>query len=92
MRLYNQRIFASLLIVISLLMASCSSCQSSQNATKESATDDAPSMTYEQLSPHFDADSAFLYVKKQVDFGPRVPNSAAHIACGNYLVQKLEEF
>ena len=92
MRLYNQRIFASLLIVISLLMASCSSCQSSQNAAKESATDDAPSMTYEQLSPHFDADNAFLYVKKQVDFGPRVPNSAAHIACGNYLVQKLEEF
>ena len=92
LRLYNPRILASLLMVLSLLMASCSSCQSSQTATKESATADAPTMTYEQLSPHFDADSAFLFVKKQVDFGPRVPNSAAHIACGNYLVEKLEEF
>ena len=25
--------------------------------------------------PQFDADSAYLYVKNQVDFGPRVPNS-----------------
>ena len=25
--------------------------------------------------PQFDADSAYLYVKNQVDFGPRVPNT-----------------
>ena len=35
--------------------------------------------------PQFDADSAYLYVKNQVDFGPRVPNTKEHVACGNYL-------
>ncbi|WP_373278884.1 hypothetical protein [Bacteroides faecichinchillae] len=42
--------------------------------------------------PQFDADSAYLYVKSQVDFGPRVPNSKEHVACGNYLAKQLETF
>lgn len=91
MRFYNKGMFATLLIMLPLLIASCSSCQSYKTATKES-TDNDSKMTYIQLSPQFDADSAFLFVKRQVDFGPRVPNSAAHIECGNYLVSKLEEY
>jgi hypothetical protein len=35
--------------------------------------------------PAFNADSAYAYVKKQCDFGPRVPESKAHKACGDYL-------
>ena len=31
--------------------------------------------------PEFNADSAYHYVEKQVSFGPRVPNTAAHKAC-----------
>jgi Zn-dependent M28 family amino/carboxypeptidase len=42
--------------------------------------------------PAFNADSAYLYVKRQVDFGPRMPNSAGHVACGNYLAEQLEAF
>jgi hypothetical protein len=43
-------------------------------------------------SPDFNADSAFSYVKAQIDFGPRVPNTKAHKACGDYLVAKLKQF
>lgn len=49
-------------------------------------------MSYTQVSPAFNADSAYLFVREQVDFGARVPNSAAHIECGNYLSKKLKEF
>lgn len=42
--------------------------------------------------PDFDADSAFLYTQKQVDFGPRVPNSKAHKDCGDFLAKQLELF
>lgn len=42
--------------------------------------------------PQFDADSAYLYVKNQVDFGPRVPNTKGHVACGDYLAKQLEAF
>ena len=42
--------------------------------------------------PSFNADSAYAYTARQVAFGPRVPNSKAHIACGNYLVATLKRF
>ncbi|MDN5201564.1 M28 family peptidase [Fulvivirgaceae bacterium BMA10] len=40
--------------------------------------------------PVFNADSAYSYLQKQVDFGPRVPNTASHGRCAGYLVKKLE--
>lgn len=42
--------------------------------------------------PEFNADSAYRYVAEQVNFGPRVPNTAAHLACSQYLVGKLKQF
>ena len=42
--------------------------------------------------PDFNADSAYYYVKKQVDFGPRVCNTKAHEKCGDFLEKKLREF
>lgn len=40
--------------------------------------------------PDFNADSAFLFVKKQVDFGPRVPNSPAHKKCAAWFIQEFK--
>jgi hypothetical protein len=40
----------------------------------------------------FNADSAYMYIEKQVAFGPRVPNTPAHVQAGNYLVSKLKQF
>ena len=42
--------------------------------------------------PSFVADSAYLYTKKQVDFGARVPNTKAHDECALYLSAKLKSF
>lgn len=39
------------------------------NSTSEQSEETAVNV------PQFDADSAYLYVKNQVDFGPRVPNT-----------------
>jgi hypothetical protein len=41
-------------------------------------------------APSFDSDSAYHYVAQQVNFGPRVPNSPAHVKCGDYLVAILK--
>jgi Peptidase family M28 len=43
-------------------------------------------------APEFSADSAFAFVKKQVDFGPRVPNSKPAKACGDWLAAKLKSY
>ncbi len=40
--------------------------------------------------PPFNADSAYAYIQKQVDFGPRVPNTKAHNQTGAYLIKKLQ--
>lgn len=40
----------------------------------------------------FNPDSAYVYVEKQVAFGPRVPGTEAHRLCGDWLSSKLKEF
>jgi len=42
--------------------------------------------------PHFNQDSAYRYVKEQVDFGPRVPNTKAHSECAAYFMEKFHDF
>lgn len=42
--------------------------------------------------PKFERDSAYVYIEKQVAFGPRVPNTEAHRTAKNYLVNKFKSF
>lgn len=42
--------------------------------------------------PPFNADSAFHFVNRQVQFGPRIPNSIAHIKSGDYLINTLKGY
>ncbi len=42
--------------------------------------------------PEFNADSAYHFVKDQVDFGPRVPGTQAHNQCAAYLSNTLKRF
>ena len=39
--------------------------------------------------PAFNADSAYAYIEKQMAFGPRVPNGAAHMSCAVWLIEQL---
>lgn len=39
--------------------------------------------------PAFSSDSAYAYIEKQMSFGPRVPNSAAHMQCAVWLIEQL---
>ena len=42
--------------------------------------------------PAFSGDSAYLYIERQMAFGPRVPNSAAHTQCAVWLIEQLRAF
>ncbi len=39
--------------------------------------------------PSFNSDSAFELIRRQVMFGPRVPNTPAHDSCAQFIMQKL---
>lgn len=43
-------------------------------------------------APIFNQDSAYNFIASQVAFGPRVPNTKGHIACGNYLIEILKSY
>lgn len=74
--------------VFALLFMTCA-CNKKSTAT---VTASADTIAYQQVSPAFNADSAYKYVAKQVEFGPRVPDTKEHKACGDYLVAKLKQF
>ena len=59
--------------------------------TKGAEGDDATTRNVVNV-PQFNADSAFDFVKAQVDFGPRAMNTTAHDACGDYLADKLAQY
>jgi len=79
-----QHVRASLLAVAGL--ATLTACPSE----KPAETASQPAATAAAATPVFNPDSAYAYTAKQVAFGPRVPNTPAHVACGNYLVAKLK--
>lgn len=66
------------------LLAGCG-----QKKTDDGAND-AAKPPVQVVAPAFDADSAYAYVARQVDFGPRVPGSEAHTACATYLTEELK--
>lgn len=43
-------------------------------------------------APTFNEDSAYQFIKTQVDFGFRIPRTEAHKNCGDFLVSKLSNY
>ncbi len=71
-------------IIIGACLTSCTNNNSSES-TSEQTTAMAP-------APLFNADSAYAFVEQQVAFGPRVPNTPAHVQTGDYLVETLKKY
>lgn len=71
------------IVIISLVLFSMTSCDNKQNS--KPAAQPAPQVK-QVVIPDFNADSAYNYVKKQLDFGPRVPGSVAHKQCAEWFV------
>ncbi len=73
-------------VALAMLIASCGG--------NRGASASAPVAQESEVSADvtFDADSAYAYVARQVEFGPRVPGSGASAACADWLAGKLREF
>lgn len=71
------------------LLASCGAGKKASH-TQESRQEGAGEHAAASNTSSFSSDSAYAYVKKQVEFGPRVPGSEAHRRCGDWLSAKLK--
>jgi len=74
----------AIVIFLGILAFSCSKSTENKNNNKE------PERVVQV--PRASADSAFMFVKRQVEFGPRVPNTLAHRKTGDYLVATLKKY
>lgn len=50
-----------------------------------------PKEEWKAKAPKINSDSAYVFIEKQVSFGPRVPNSAAQVKCKDYLEGQLKD-
>ncbi len=72
-------------LIIALLFA----CN---NPQQNNSSNPPPQKTVTISAPPFDGDSAYLFTKQQVDFGPRTPGSKAHSQCADYIATKLKGY
>lgn len=76
----------NVLIIIFLFFISISCNNTTENKKETSQKKEKVTV------PDFNSDTAYYYVKKQVDFGPRVPNTLANINCMKFLSSTLKRY
>ncbi len=81
-KVFKMKIYNIALLLLTLITSSC-------NAGSKNSKADNLSVQQSIAMMEFNADSAYSYVKKQVDFGPRVPGADSHRQCANWLIGTL---
>ncbi len=84
---YKQMKHLIIPLIVLLFLAACN-----QQGEQPKATQQAPPEKPRVAVPAFNADSAYQFVKAQLSFGPRVPNTPAHKKCAAYLENTLKRF
>ncbi|MDX1909350.1 MAG: M28 family peptidase [Bacteroidia bacterium] len=76
-------------LCMGVLLGGLIACQDDTRTPSKPA--ESPAIIRAEVAvPVFNADSAFYFTERQVQFGPRVPNTAAHRACATWLINRLK--
>lgn len=78
------------LLVVLISLGSLQSCK--WPWSKDPDTTDVTEKLIKNAHPAFSADSAYAFIKRQVDFGYRIPGTPAHKACADWLYAKLRSY
>ncbi len=88
---YMMKMHQILSMIAALCVAtSCGSGKASGSTADSSA--DTSAATEAAFAVDFNADSAFSFVKRQCEFGPRVPETMGHTQCGAWIEAQLRRF
>jgi len=79
------------LVVLACLMLLVSSCKTDNASSTKQNRVEKPNEPQVAVA-EFDEVAAYNYVQKQVDFGPRVPNTPEHDSCAVWLTETLKKF
>ncbi|UII33494.1 M28 family peptidase [Fulvivirga ulvae] len=73
----------SLLFTFAMGLFACNSDKKKETPMEEEKTVQVP---------NFNPDSAYYFVKHQIGFGPRVPNTPAHKQAGEYFIERFKAY
>lgn len=77
-----------MLLAGSLAFFSCDTTDKASSKQTQATETDTPAVT----APAFSADSAYVFIEKQVAFGPRIPNTPEHQKAGDWIISKLKAY
>lgn len=80
--------FTGIMAIVGLL--SLAACGAGRNRQGDSVSGESSEEVRAAVVPDFSADSAMNYLRRQVSFGPRVPNTEAHRKAGDWMVSELK--
>lgn len=84
------RICVGICLTVGLLLSGCGDDSGKTGPKGGGKTNINQPPPFKAVAPPFNADSAYAYIEKQLAFGPRVPNSAAHAACADWFVSEFK--
>ncbi|MFN8395371.1 MAG: M28 family peptidase [Bacteroidia bacterium] len=67
-------------------------CKPDQGGTNGGPKDTVKVEPFKAIAPDFSADSAYKFIEQQLAFGPRVPGTPAHKACGDWIVSAFKGY
>ncbi len=67
-------------------------CDDKESKTTKGGSTISPPPPFKAVAPPFNSDSAYFFIEKQLSFGPRIPNTPAHVACANWLASTMDRF
>lgn len=74
------------------IMLIVEACNNNTPKTADNNKTEIKMDAYKQVSPTFNADTAFNFMQQQVNFGPRVTGSTASIKCSNWIVAQFKKY
>jgi glutaminyl-peptide cyclotransferase len=71
---------------LSILLPGCQS----EPTGKEGGTVTPPPEAFKAIAPAMNADSMYVYIERQLAFGPRIPGTPAHAACASWMAEEFK--
>lgn len=68
----------------------CNGCKNQNENQTVTSSDTTRANAAPVVIPAFNADSAYSFIKTQVDFGPRIPGTKAHEECLQFFLKELQ--
>lgn len=91
----NRNINVAIIVFVIIILVGCGPNKKTDPNTKDTSNNNTTIVDTNKVNistSGFNADTAYMYIEKQMSFGNRIPNSDGHKKCGEYLEKELKKY